>query len=135
MELDRTSTSRSLAMNYRKVLAISSVALASMALAVAPGLKLTPGTVGNGAVAKWMPVNSGPGPANQVLLLDKMVPTSVFEAAGADIGRIAGTSYDDLNQLSWKLVSGPAGGGSPRWNVYYGPAGGSWEGVAFFEPA
>lgn len=94
------------------------IAAAAIAMAVAPGLKLTPGTIGNGAVAKWEVLRNGPGKPNQVLRLEKMVATTEYEAAGADIGRIAGTEVSDLTLLDWTVVSGTLNGGSPRWNIY-----------------
>lgn len=108
----------------------SALALASVVLALSPGLKLRPGTIGNGAEAAWIP--SG---GQHVLRLAKNVPTSEVEAAGANILGVAGKPVEALTALSWKLVSGAAGGGSPRWNVYYGQPGAGIEGYMFLEPA
>jgi hypothetical protein len=113
------------------ILALCTLASA-LALASNNNLKLVPGTISNGAVAKWY-VN-GDRPANHVLLLAKNVPTSANEAAGADIQRIAGTPVASLTGLRWTLISGTPGGGAPRWNVYYGPANGGITGYEFLEP-
>src|SRR4051812_44511983 len=75
--------------------------VAAVALAVAPGLKLTPATISNGAKAYWTPIQMPKGASNHVLVLEKMVPTSAYEAAAADIGRIAGTPYSDLDAVGW----------------------------------
>lgn len=121
-------------MKFAKLISIAAIACAALAVAKNDNLKLVPGTISNGATAKWV-VLEGKGPANHVLLLSKNVPTSANEAAGADISRIAGTPYASLTSLSWKLVAGTPGGGAPRWNVYYGPANGGITGYAFLEPA
>jgi hypothetical protein len=115
------------------ILIVSAVALAVAAIGFGSGLKLRPGTVGNGADAYWMP--DGSRPADHVLVLRKNVPTSEWEAAGADISGVAGYPVETLTGLSWDLVSGSAGGGSPRWNVYYGQPGAGIEGYVFLEPA
>lgn len=114
-------------------LIVSALSLVVFAVAFGAGLKLRPGTVGNGADAYWAPV--GTDPANHVLVLRKNVPTGEWEAAGADIAGVKGYLVEDLTGLSWKLISGAAGGGSPRWNVYYGQPGEGWQGYKFLEPA
>lgn len=98
------------------------------------GLKLKPGTIGKGAIAEWQTTRGG-GAANHVLVLEKKVPTSEYEAAGADIQKIAGTPVANVNALAWtNLTPATAGGGSPRWVLYYGPAGGDISGYTFLEP-
>lgn len=115
------------------LLIVSALSLVVFAVALGSGLKLRPGTVGNGADAYWMP--DGSHPANHVLVLRKNVPTTEWEAAGADISGVEGYLVEDLTGLSWNLVDGAAGGGSPRWNIYYGQPGAGWEGYKFLEPA
>lgn len=117
----------------KPLLIVSALSLAMVAIGFGSGLKLRPGTVGNGADAYWMP--DGNRPANHVLVLRKNVPTSDWEAAGADISGVAGYPVAVLSGLSWDLVSGSAGGGSPRWNLYYGQPGEGIEGYKFLEPA
>jgi hypothetical protein len=102
----------------KKLLAFSALALVTVAIAAGPNLKLTPGTIGNGATAKWVSQPASGGRANHVLLLSKNVPTTEFEAAGADIGRISGNDAGDLTLLAWTVVGGTIEGGSPRWNIY-----------------
>lgn len=121
-------------MKTRNWLIAGLVGATALALASNSNLTLRTGTIGSGAVAKWI-VNSDSKPADHVLLLAKNVPTSENEAAGADIQRIAGTLHADLQGLSWDLEAGPAGGGSPRWNVYYGQPGAGIEGYSFLQPA
>jgi hypothetical protein len=113
----------------RTYLIFGVLAISAFALSFAVNLKLRPGTVGPGSDAYW---TSTP---NHMLVLRKNVPTSEWDAAGADINGVAGKPVATLAGLSWKLISGAAGGGSPRWNLYYGPVGGSWEGYKFLEPA
>jgi len=91
------------------------VGLATIAVAGGPGLKLTPGTVSNGAVAKWIKFGTN---SNHALYLAKNVPTEVWEAAGAEIGGVRGHVGADLTTLAWTLLDGTREGGSPRWNIY-----------------
>jgi hypothetical protein len=112
--------------------------LATVALALSgQPLKLRPGTIGNGAVAKWE-TNRAPGAAaNHVLVLWKQVPTTEYEAAGADIQGLRGTPVVDIDALSWTdLTPTPTlGDGSPRWVLYYGQPGGEISGYTFLEPS
>jgi len=91
------------------------VGLVTMAVAGGTGLKLTPGTVSTGAVAKWIKYGSN---TNHALYLAKNVPTTDYEAAGADIGGVRGHVGADLTLLSWVLLDGTREGGSPRWDIY-----------------
>lgn len=121
-------------MSKKTLVGAGLLALAALALAMVPGLKLMPGTIGNGATAAWT-TERGVGAANHYLVLDKFVPTAEWEAAGADIQRIAGTLVTDIDALSWNnMTPATAGGGSPRWDLYYGPAGSGFEGYTFLEP-
>jgi len=117
----------------KPLLVISAIAIAVAAFGLGSGLKLRPGTVGKGADAYWTPATGDRG--NHVLVLRKNVPTSEWEAAGADIKGVEGYPVSSLEGLSWDLVSGPSGGGSPRWNLYYGQPGAGFEGYVFLEPA
>ena len=108
--------------------------VAALALAFTGNLTLKPGTIGRGATARWSAV-TGAGRVNHILILEKNVPTTEFEAAGADVHNIRGTLVSDIDALSWtNLTPATAGGGSPRWNLYYGPAGGGISGYTFLEP-
>lgn len=118
---------------YKKLLI--AVALASLSVgAVAQNklkLNLVPGTISTGATAGWQVFKEAGNRADHRLVLAKNVPTSEFEAAGADISGIAGVLARDLNELCWKVEGGTVGGGSPRWNIYTGPAGGDFTKVTF----
>jgi hypothetical protein len=114
----------------RTIWIFSALALASVVLALSPALKLRPGTIGNGAEANWIAAEG-----QHALRLAKNVPTSEVEAAGANIVGVEGKPVETLTALAWKLVSGPTGGGSPRWNLYYGQPGSGIEGYMFLEPS
>src|SRR4051794_25877857 len=116
-------------MNFKKLVVLGAVALATVAMTANNNLKLVPGVFGTGSTAKWL-VTEQKGGQHHVLLLSKNVATSENTAAGADVQRIAGTPVSSLTGLSWKLVAGTPGGGAPRWNVYYGPANGDISGYS-----
>jgi hypothetical protein len=118
-----------------KLIVLGLVAIAAAAYAATDKLKLRLGTIGNGAVAKWISVPQGQGGADHRIYLAKNVPTTEFEAAGVDVQGIAGTSAGALNTLGYTLEGGTQGAGSPRWNIYLGPTGGDITSVIFLGPA
>jgi hypothetical protein len=109
--------------------------IAALAVAYSPALTLRLGTVGNGASAKWETIREPGSAANHVLVLEKFVPTSEFEAAGADVFKIAGTDVEDIDALDFtNLTPATAGGGSPRWTLYYGQPGEGIRGWVHLDP-
>lgn len=115
-----------------KQLACAGVLLAGFAVATQQrqNIRLMTGTIGSGAEAKWVVVKNAGSPADHQLYLAKNVPTSAFEAAGADFAGIAGTRAGDLNELCMTVESS-TNGVQPRWNIYTGPSGGDWTKVTF----
>jgi len=113
-------------MNLKRVGAIALLAVVATAVAAGPGLRIRLGTIDGGAEARWQ--NQGQG--DKAMFLAKFVDNSVFEAAGADFGNIAGTNAYDLNYLAWN-VEDRSLGASVRWNIYTGPVGEDWNTVTF----
>lgn len=118
----------------KRLAILGGLALATVVLAGSPGLVLRPGTIGKGATAKWINQSTDPLVTDHGLYLSKNVPTSDWEAAGADIGRIGGTPVNTLTELGWRVEDGTLNGGSPRWNIYLdNDNDGSWDTVIFLD--
>lgn len=120
-------------MKGRTLVVSLTVGLAALALA-SVSLKLRPGVVDERSYAEWEAVKVAGSPANHVLTLEKFAETSEWTAAYAVINGAEGKAVDQLDRLCYdNLTPATEGGGSPRWTLFYGPAGMPYEGYMFLD--